>query len=90
MLKDLDVSFIIVTNGQRDGLLCTIIEGIKYQNIPEYEIIVVGKSKIKENYPEVNYIEAKNLAESGVLGFTNNYNLILWDILIFYALNYRA
>ena len=68
MSQDLDVSFIIVTNGNRDGLLNTIIEGIKHQNIPEYEIIIIGESKIKNNYPEVNYIEAKKLSDAGLLG----------------------
>lgn len=69
MSKDLDVSFIIVTNGNRDGLLHTIIEGIKYQNIPNYEIIIVGYSRIDRRlYPEVNYIEAKDLADAGLLG----------------------
>ncbi len=68
MSQNLDVSFVIVTNGNRDGLLNTIIEGIKYQNIPNYEVIVVGNSKIKENYPEVNYIEETELANAGLLG----------------------
>ena len=68
MSQDLNVSFVIVTNGNRDGLLHTVIEGIKYQNIPTYEIVVVGKSKIKEDYPEVNYIEEEDLADAGLLG----------------------
>ena len=68
MPKDLDVSFVIVTNGNRDGLLHTIIEGIKHQNIPNYEIVIVGNSKIKNDFPEVNYVEAKDLAEAGLLG----------------------
>ena len=68
MSENLDVSFVIVTNGNRDGLLHTIIEGIKYQNIPNYEIVVVGYSSIKSHYPEVNYIEEKELANAGLLG----------------------
>ena len=72
MSENLDISFVIVTNGQRDGLLSTIIEGIKYQNIPKYEIIVVGESKIKNNFPEVNYIENKELSSEGLLGAMRN------------------
>ena len=67
MSKDLDVSFVIVTNGNRDDLLHTIIEGIKHQNIPNYEIIIVGYSRIDRTlYPQVNYIEVKELAEEGI------------------------
>ena len=40
MEKDLDISFIIVTNGNRDELLHTVIQGIKSQDIPNYEIII--------------------------------------------------
>ena len=68
MPENLDISFIIITNGNRDGLLNTVIEGIKYQNIPNYEIVIVGNSKIKNNFPEVNYIEAGDLADEGLLG----------------------
>jgi len=69
MSQNLDVSFVIVTNGNRDGLLHTIIEGIRYQKIPNYEIIIVGYSRIDRRlYPEVNYIEAKDLADAGLLG----------------------
>ena len=69
MSQDLDLSFVIVTNGNRDGLLHTIIEGIRYQKIPQYEIIIIGYSRIDRRlYPEVNYIEAKDLAEAGLLG----------------------
>ena len=73
MSVDFNVSFVIVTNGQRDGLLHTIIESIKYQNIPNYEIVIVGFSQINKTlYPEVNYIECKDLAEAGLLGAMRN------------------
>ena len=66
MSQDLDLSFVIVTNGNRDGLLHTIIDGIRYQKIPQYEIIIIGYSRIDRRlYPEGNYIEAKDLAEAG-------------------------
>ena len=69
MEKDLDISFIIVTNGNRDELLHTVIQGIKSQDIPNYEIIIVGYSKINQaNYSNVNYIEERELAEKGLLG----------------------
>lgn len=64
----------IVTNGDRNDWLELIIESIKKQNIPEYEIIICGKYK---NRPEKNitYIPFDERADRGWI--TKKKNLIV-------------
>jgi hypothetical protein len=44
MNKDLNFSFGIVTNGENYKNIKKIIKSIKVQNIPNFEIIIVGGS----------------------------------------------
>lgn len=67
-------SFGIVTNGDRDDWIELIIESIKKQGIPQYEIIFCGKYK---NRPEKNiiYIPFNERADRGWI--TKKKNLIV-------------
>lgn len=46
----MDFTFGIITNGKNDVFIQQIIESIKIQNIPNYEIIIVGNTKIVGEY----------------------------------------
>lgn len=48
MCSQIDFTFGIITNGSSDNFLCQIIDSIKIQNIPNYEIIIVGNTNIKQ------------------------------------------
>jgi hypothetical protein len=43
----MDFTFGIITNGDNDNFITQIIESIIKNNIPNYEIIIVGNTKIK-------------------------------------------
>jgi hypothetical protein len=45
----MDFTFGIITGGNNDGMIGEIILSIQNQNIPNYEIIIVGESKINAN-----------------------------------------
>ncbi len=66
-------SFGIITNGQRDDWLESIITSIKKQKIPQYEIIVCGKYRKR---PEKNfvYIDFNERSDQGWI--TKKKNLI--------------
>ena len=49
----MDFTFGIITNGTEDDKINEIIDSIEVQNIPNYEIIVVGNSKVIRNKTEV-------------------------------------
>jgi hypothetical protein len=51
----MNFTFGIITSGNQDERIYKIINSIRFQNIPNYEIIIVGNSKIKEN--DVNIIQ---------------------------------
>ena len=42
----MDFSFGIITNGDNDNYINQIIDSIEVQNIPNYEIIIVGATKV--------------------------------------------
>jgi glycosyltransferase involved in cell wall biosynthesis len=62
-------SFCIITGGDRYDLIRTAIESIRAQNIPKYEIIVVGKHHVE---PDIEYIEAEEAAAAGRLSAMRN------------------
>ena len=45
----MDFTFGIITDGQNDNYLNTIIDSIKNNNIPNYEIIIVGNTNLNSN-----------------------------------------
>lgn len=49
----MDFTFGIITDGNYDKNINTIIDSIESQNIPNYEIIIVGNSKIIRNNTKV-------------------------------------
>lgn len=44
----MDFTFGIITTGEYDNFILDIIESIVKNNIPNYEIIIIGNTKIKE------------------------------------------
>lgn len=51
----MDFTFGIITGGNNDEMISKIIDSIESQNIPNYEVIIVGTSKIKRD--NVNVIQ---------------------------------
>jgi hypothetical protein len=45
-MSDLEFTFGIITNGTNDNMIKQIIDSIKEQNIPKYEIIIVGNTHV--------------------------------------------
>jgi hypothetical protein len=45
----MEFTFGIITNGNNDTFLNKIIQSIINNNIPKYEIIIVGNTSIKSN-----------------------------------------
>lgn len=66
-------SFGIVTNGERDDWIEKIINSIRIQKIPQYEIIICGKSK-NRNDKDIKYIPFNERSEKGWI--TKKKNLI--------------
>lgn len=62
-------SFCIITAGKRPDLLNLVVKSIRVQNIPNYEIIVVGKYHPE---PGIIYVPAEEAAASGSLGQMRN------------------
>lgn len=62
-------SFCIITAGTRPDLLNLVIKSIRVQNIPNYEIIVVGQYHPE---PGIIYVPAKEAAVSGALSQMRN------------------
>jgi hypothetical protein len=50
---DLDFTFGIITAGGNEALINTIIDSIELQNIPNYEIIIVGSCAIERSHLKV-------------------------------------
>jgi len=46
----IDFTFGIITSGENDDMINVIIDSIEKQNIPNYEIIIVGGNVIKRKY----------------------------------------
>ena len=65
----MNLSFIIVTNGAKPHELNLQLASIHAQNIPKYEIIIVGDWKEGEGYV---YIPARELTEKKLLGALRN------------------
>ena len=56
----MDFSFGIVTDGSNDNLIESLIESIIYQNIKNYEIIIIGNTKItNSNIKVIPFDESK-------------------------------
>jgi len=68
----MNFTFGIITAGQNDIVIGEIIESIEKQNIPNYEIIIVGNSIINKN--NVRVIEFNETIKSGWI--TKKKNLI--------------
>jgi hypothetical protein len=51
--KKIDFTFGIITAGGADANIEKIVKSIKYQNIPNYEIIIVGQTSVKGDYIRV-------------------------------------
>lgn len=68
-IPDLSISFCIITNGKRSDLVKLVIKSIHAQNIPHYEIIVVGRYHTE---PEIVYLPAEAVADAGKLGLMRN------------------
>jgi glycosyltransferase involved in cell wall biosynthesis len=62
-------TFCIITGGYRPDTLKTVIKSIRAQNIPEYEIIVVGKHHLEHG---IVYIESEEAAVGGRLSEMRN------------------
>ena len=65
----MDISFIVVSNGKKREKTDLVLKSIHYQQIPNYEVIVVG------DYPEgVGYglLLDQNAANKGLLGVMRN------------------
>lgn len=70
----MDFSFGIITTGDNDYFIQLIIDSIKHNNIPNYEIIIIGNSSIK-NTDKVTII---NFDETIKLGWiTKKKNIIV-------------
>ena len=65
----MDISFVVVTNGQRKNKTDLLIKSIEYQKIPNYEIIVCGKYEKGKNY---QLIKDSLSASEGLLGSMRN------------------
>jgi hypothetical protein len=68
----MNFTFGIITAGQNDIVIGEIIESIEKQNIPNYEIIIVGRSIINKN--NVRVVEFNETIKSGWI--TKKKNLI--------------
>ncbi len=64
-------TFGIITNGERDDWMEMIIKSIKEQNIPNYEIIVCGKYK-NRNEKNYTYINFNERSDKGWIGKKKN------------------
>ena len=55
----MNITFGIITNGQNDDMICTVIASIVKQKIPKYEIVIVGNTTIThESIKLVNFDES--------------------------------
>jgi glycosyltransferase involved in cell wall biosynthesis len=63
------VSFCIVTGGKRAETISLVIESIRAQRIPTYEIIIAGKH---HNDQGIIYLPAADAANRGMLGIMRN------------------
>jgi hypothetical protein len=52
--KKIDLTFGIITNGKNDGYLERLLQSIHYQQIPNYEILIVGSTSLHD--PKVRVI----------------------------------
>ena len=68
----MDFTFGIITGGNNDDMLNEIISTIENENIPNYEIIIVGSSKISK--PNVRVIQFNESVKS--MWITAKKNLI--------------
>ncbi len=68
----MDISFIIITNGIKSEELLLQVKSITSQNIPNYEIIIVGKTNHKFDLPQISFIEDSYNADRGSLGGLRN------------------
>ncbi len=68
----MEISFVIITNGIKSEELLLQVKSIIDQNIPTYEIIIVGKTNQKFELPNIYYIEDSYNADRGSLGGLRN------------------
>lgn len=57
----MNFTFGIITNGNNDFFLTEVINSIIKEKIPNYEIIVVGNTKLSENIQVVNFDEKEKI-----------------------------
>jgi glycosyltransferase involved in cell wall biosynthesis len=63
------ISFCIITGGKRAETLDLVINSIRAQNIPAYEIIIAGRH---HEGPGIIYLPAPEAADKGLLGLMRN------------------
>lgn len=70
----MNISFVIITNSKKKEELLLQIKSIEYQNIPNYEILIVGDIDLNQKYSNSNIvlIEDKYNADKGSLGGMRN------------------
>ena len=68
----MNVSFIIITNGEKNDKIINQIKTIEDQKIKNYEIIVCGITDLKFKRDNIIYIEAEKEARNGSLGGLRN------------------
>lgn len=79
----MEFTFGIVTTGKNDIFLNIIIESIVNNNIPKYEIIIVGNTEIKSNdkinviYFDENYKENWITKKKNIIAFNAKYENIV-------------
>jgi GT2 family glycosyltransferase len=66
------ISFVIITNGIKSEELLLQVKSIIDQNIPTYEIIIVGKTNQRFKLPNIYFIEDLYNADRGSLGGLRN------------------
>jgi hypothetical protein len=69
----MNISFIIITDGKKPHKILNQIQSIRYQRIPNYEIIISGNpNNIFYNQPDITIVEDKKGASSGNLSSMRN------------------
>ena len=72
----MDFTFGIITSGEYDNFIIQIIESILNNNIPNYEIIIVGNTKLKETDKlKILYFD-ETIRTSWI---TRKKNIIIWN-----------
>lgn len=79
----MNFTFGIITDGKNDDKINTIIDSIEKQNIPEYEIIIVGNSNINRKNTTINLFDetVKNMwitRKKNIITQKSNFNNVVY------------